>query len=87
MMMRPVPAAIAALIAFVINIRCASVECYVRKIAEPDVTIGVTLSGALTPTGLGTSAIVRVDQDQLHIPFVQGRHLLPATKPKHVLLV
>ena len=29
-----------------------------RKIAEPDVTIGVTLSGALTPTGLGNVALV-----------------------------
>src|SRR5215216_4080265 len=33
-------------------------QLFARKIAEPDVTIGVTLSGALTPTGLGTSAIV-----------------------------
>src|SRR4029450_4646120 len=31
---------------------------FARKIAQPDVTIGVTLSGALTPTGLGTAAIV-----------------------------
>jgi deoxyhypusine synthase len=33
-------------------------QLFARKIAEPDVTIGVTLSGALTPTGLGTAAIV-----------------------------
>lgn len=33
-------------------------QLFSRKIAEPDVTIGVTLSGALTPTGLGTAAIV-----------------------------
>ena len=33
-------------------------QLFARKIAEPAVTIGVTLSGALTPTGLGTSAIV-----------------------------
>lgn len=33
-------------------------QLFARKIAQPDVTIGVTLSGALTPTGLGTSAIV-----------------------------
>jgi deoxyhypusine synthase len=33
-------------------------QLFARKIADPDVTIGVTLSGALTPTGLGTSSIV-----------------------------
>lgn len=33
-------------------------QLFARKIAQPDVTIGVTLSGALTPTGLGTAAIV-----------------------------
>ena len=29
-----------------------------RKVMQPDVTVGVTLSGALTPTGLGYSALV-----------------------------
>ncbi len=29
-----------------------------RKVMQPDVTVGVTLSGALTPTGLGASALV-----------------------------
>ena len=33
-------------------------QLFARKIAQPDVTIGVTLSGALTPTGLGTSTVV-----------------------------
>ncbi|MBC8161204.1 MAG: deoxyhypusine synthase [Roseiflexaceae bacterium] len=33
-------------------------QLFARKVAQPDVTIGVTLSGALTPTGLGTAAIV-----------------------------
>jgi deoxyhypusine synthase len=33
-------------------------QLFARKLSEPDVTIGVTLSGALTPTGLGTAAIV-----------------------------
>ncbi|NJP07072.1 MAG: deoxyhypusine synthase [Chloroflexaceae bacterium] len=33
-------------------------QIFARKIAQPEVTIGVTLSGALTPTGLGTAAIV-----------------------------
>ncbi|MEY3990546.1 MAG: hypothetical protein RI985_1627 [Chloroflexota bacterium] len=33
-------------------------QLFARKIAQPDVTIGVTLSGALTPTGLGTASIV-----------------------------
>jgi deoxyhypusine synthase len=33
-------------------------QLFARKIAQPDVTVGVTLSGALTPTGLGTAAIV-----------------------------
>lgn len=31
---------------------------FAEKCAAPDVTVGVTLSGALTPTGLGTAAIV-----------------------------
>lgn len=29
-----------------------------RRVMQPDVTVGVTLSGALTPTGLGYSALV-----------------------------
>ncbi|KAB8144531.1 deoxyhypusine synthase [Chloroflexia bacterium SDU3-3] len=33
-------------------------QLFARKIAQNDVTIGVTLSGAITPTGLGTAAIV-----------------------------
>ncbi len=33
-------------------------QLFARTIAQPDVTIGVTLSGALTPTGLGTATIV-----------------------------
>ena len=33
-------------------------QLFARKIAQPDVTIGITLTGALTPTGLGTAAIV-----------------------------
>lgn len=33
-------------------------QLFARTIAEPDVTIGVTLTGAITPTGLGTAALV-----------------------------
>lgn len=33
-------------------------QLFARKLAHPDVTIGVSLSGALTPTGLGTAALV-----------------------------
>jgi deoxyhypusine synthase len=33
-------------------------QLFARRIAQPNVTVGVTLSGALTPTGLGTAAIV-----------------------------
>jgi deoxyhypusine synthase len=33
-------------------------QLFARRIAQPDVTVGLTLSGALTPTGLGTAAIV-----------------------------
>ncbi len=33
-------------------------QLFARKIAKPDVTIGLTLSGAITPTGLGTAALV-----------------------------
>lgn len=33
-------------------------QLFTQKIAQPDVTIGVTLSGALTPTGLGYAALV-----------------------------
>jgi deoxyhypusine synthase len=32
-------------------------QLFARKIARPGVTVGLTLSGALTPTGLGTAAI------------------------------
>jgi deoxyhypusine synthase len=31
---------------------------FVEKVLEPDVTVGVSLSGALTPAGLGISAII-----------------------------
>jgi deoxyhypusine synthase len=37
-------------------------QLFVQKIAQPDVTIGVALSGALTPTGLGTAALVPMIQ-------------------------
>ena len=37
-------------------------QLFARKIAQPNVTIGVTLSGALTPTGLGTAAIAGTDR-------------------------
>jgi deoxyhypusine synthase len=33
-------------------------QLFARRITQPEVTIGVTLSGALTPTGLGTAALV-----------------------------
>jgi deoxyhypusine synthase len=33
-------------------------QLFARRIAQPDVTVGLTLSGALTPTGLGTASIV-----------------------------
>lgn len=33
-------------------------QLFTRKMLEPDVTIGVTLTGALTPAGLGISAII-----------------------------
>lgn len=33
-------------------------QLYVEKMLEPDVTIGMTLSGALTPAGLGCSCVV-----------------------------
>jgi deoxyhypusine synthase len=33
-------------------------QLFARKMAQEDVTIGVTLTGALTPTGLGTAALV-----------------------------
>ena len=31
---------------------------FTRKMLEPDVTIGVTLTGALTPAGLGISCLI-----------------------------
>lgn len=37
-----------------------------RKVMQEDVTVGMTLSGALTPTGLGTSALV---------PLVDGGYI------------
>ncbi|MEI6179659.1 MAG: deoxyhypusine synthase family protein, partial [Chloroflexales bacterium] len=33
-------------------------QLFARRIAQPGVTVGLTLSGALTPTGLGTAALV-----------------------------
>ena len=33
-------------------------QLYTRKMLEPDVTIGLTLTGALTPAGLGMSALI-----------------------------
>jgi deoxyhypusine synthase len=33
-------------------------ELYVKKMLEPDVTVGMSLAGALTPAGLGASALV-----------------------------
>ena len=33
-------------------------QLFTRKMLEPDVTIGVTLTGALTPAGLGISALI-----------------------------
>ena len=59
-------------------------QLFARKIAEPDVTIGVTLSGALTPTGLGTSAIVPLIRAGL-IDWVVSTgaetHQIPAAHP------
>ncbi|HUT00924.1 MAG TPA: deoxyhypusine synthase, partial [Phycisphaerae bacterium] len=34
------------------------IELFTRKMLEPDVTVGMTFAGALTPAGLGCSAIV-----------------------------
>ena len=33
-------------------------ELFARKMLEPDVTVGMTLAGALTPAGLGASCVV-----------------------------
>jgi deoxyhypusine synthase len=33
-------------------------ELYTRKMLEPDVTVGMTLTGALTPAGLGMAALI-----------------------------
>jgi deoxyhypusine synthase len=37
-------------------------QLYVRKMLEPDVTVGLTLTGALTPAGLGMSALIPLVQ-------------------------
>src|SRR5215212_728736 len=37
-------------------------QLYTKKMLEPDVTIGVTLTGALTPAGLGISALIPLIQ-------------------------
>jgi deoxyhypusine synthase len=37
-------------------------QLFTRKMLEPDVTIGVTLTGALTPAGLGISALIPLVQ-------------------------
>src|SRR5215475_12070594 len=33
-------------------------QLFTRKMLEPDTTVGVTLTGALTPAGLGISALI-----------------------------
>src|SRR5258708_34359333 len=33
-------------------------QLYTTKMLEPDVTVGVSLTGALTPAGLGISALI-----------------------------
>src|SRR5262245_31724545 len=33
-------------------------QLFTRKMLEPDVTVGVSLTGALTPAGLGISALI-----------------------------
>jgi len=43
-----------------------SCQLLARKVMQPDVTLGVTLSGALTPTGLGYSSLV---------PLVEGGYI------------
>jgi len=45
-------------------------QLFARKIAQPDVTIGITLTGALTPTGLGTAAIVPEPLPYINVPPV-----------------
>jgi hypothetical protein len=37
-------------------------KLFTEKMLEPDVTVGLTLSGALTPAGLGCSCVVPLDQ-------------------------
>ena len=37
---------------------CEACQLFTKKMLEPDVTIGVTLTGALTPAGLGISALI-----------------------------
>lgn len=37
-------------------------QLFTRKMLEPDVTVGVTLTGALTPAGLGISALIPLIQ-------------------------
>src|SRR4028119_1165714 len=37
-------------------------QLFTSKMLEPDVTIGVTLTGALTPAGLGISALIPLIQ-------------------------
>jgi deoxyhypusine synthase len=43
-----------------------SCQLLAQKVMQPDVTLGVTLSGALTPTGLGFSSLV---------PLVEGGYI------------
>src|ERR1700741_4926629 len=33
-------------------------QLYTKKMLEPDVTVGLSLTGALTPAGLGISALI-----------------------------
>jgi deoxyhypusine synthase len=48
-----------------------------EKMLEPDVTVGVTLTGALTPAGLGMSALIPADSSRLYrLDHFNGRKFL-----------
>ena len=41
-------------------------QLYTQKMLEPEVTVGLSLTGALTPAGLGISALDSANQGRLH---------------------
>ena len=54
-----------------------SCQLFTQKMLEPEVTVGLSLTGALTPAGLGISALIPLIQAGFRRPR-KRRHLICA---------